>query len=196
MSVQQLGNERTIAYTDGPYLVMERIFDAPRELVWKVLTDPERVPRWWGPRSTTMTVEEMDVRPGGHWRWVAHSAEGDAPFKGEYLEVVPPERLVRTEIFDVPPYNSGPDPAAVETMTLEDLGGRTKLVSRRVAHSRRTTAWPTRSPGIDLAAPQEGAHRYDRRALSMFAQVGSARSTAPIGSSDVKYPPPPSRHAR
>ncbi len=131
MAVQQLGNERTTAYADGPDLVMERVFDAPRELVWKVLTDPDRIPHWWGPRTTTMTVVEQDVRVGGHWRWIAHSSEGDAPFTGTYLEVVPPERLVRTEIFDVEPFNAGgEDSAAVETMTLEDLGGRTKLVSR------------------------------------------------------------------
>jgi len=131
MAVQELGNERTRAYTDGPYLVMERIFDAPRELVWAVLHDADRIPHWWGPRNTTMTVVENDVRVGGRWRWVAHTKGGeDAPFKGEYLEVVPPERMVRTEIFDVPPFNEGPDNAAIETMTLEDLGGRTKLVSR------------------------------------------------------------------
>jgi uncharacterized protein YndB with AHSA1/START domain len=130
VAIQQLGNERTIAYTDGPYLVMERIFDAPRELVWKVLNDADRIPHWWGPRSTTMTVVEHDVRVGGRWRWIAHSSDGDAPFKGEYLEVVPPERIVRTEIFDVPPFNEDPNGAAIETMTLEDLGGRTKLVSR------------------------------------------------------------------
>jgi uncharacterized protein YndB with AHSA1/START domain len=130
VAIKQLGNERTIAYTDGPYLVMERIFDAPRELVWKVLNDADRIPHWWGPRSTTMTVVEHDVRVGGRWRWIAHSSDGDAPFKGEYLEVVPPERIVRTEIFDVPPFNEDPNGAAIETMTLEDLGGRTKLVSR------------------------------------------------------------------
>jgi uncharacterized protein YndB with AHSA1/START domain len=132
MAVQQLGNERTTAYSEGADLVMERVFDAPRELVWKVLTDPERVPRWWGPGEYTTTVEEMDVRPGGRWRWINHTGDGeDAPFKGEYLEVVPPERYVRTEIFDVPPFNEDPASAAVETLTLEDLGdGRTKLVSR------------------------------------------------------------------
>jgi uncharacterized protein YndB with AHSA1/START domain len=129
MAIQQLGNERTTAYADGPYLVMERIFDAPRELVWKVLNDPSRVPNWWGPRGSSMRVEEMDVRVGGRWRWIALSPDGDAPFKGEYLEVVPPERVVRTEIFDVEPFND-PAMAAIETMTLEDLGGRTKLVSR------------------------------------------------------------------
>jgi uncharacterized protein YndB with AHSA1/START domain len=132
MAVNTLGNERTIAYTDGPELVMERVFDAPRELVWSVLTDPARVTNWWGPRGFTTTVEEMDVRPGGRWRWIGHTIDGqDAPFKGEYLEVVAPERYVRTEMFDVPPYNEDPAGAAIETLTLEDLGdGRTRLVSR------------------------------------------------------------------
>jgi uncharacterized protein YndB with AHSA1/START domain len=128
VAVQQLGNDRTTAYTDGPYLVMERVFDAPRDLVWKVLHDADRIPHWWGPSSTTMTVVENDVRVGGRWRWIAHGADGDAPFTGEYLEVVPPERVVRTETFDVPPFNAL-EPA-IETMTLEDLGGRTKLVSK------------------------------------------------------------------
>jgi uncharacterized protein YndB with AHSA1/START domain len=128
MAVKQLGNETTTVYADGAEFVMERVFDAPREMVWKALTEPERIPRWWGPRTTTMTVEEMDVRPGGTWRWVSHSPEGDAPFKGEYLEVVPPERLVHTEVFDVEPFNSG-GPAVV-TLTLDALDGRTKLTSR------------------------------------------------------------------
>jgi uncharacterized protein YndB with AHSA1/START domain len=74
----------------------------------------------------------MDVRPGGTWRWIDRSPSGEeAPFKGKYLEVVPPERLVRTEIFDVEPFNAAGDAgAAVETMTFEDLGGRTRLISR------------------------------------------------------------------
>lgn len=128
MAVRQLGNERTTAYTDGPEFVMVRILDAPRDLVWKVMNDPERVTNWWGPHGYTTTVEEMDVRPGGRWRWVNHTTGGeDAPFKGEYLEVVPPERIVRTEIFDVPGFD---DRAAIDTMTFEDLGNRTKVTAR------------------------------------------------------------------
>lgn len=125
---QQLGNERTTAYTDGQELVLERIFDAPRDLVWKVMNDPERVTRWWGPRGYTTTVVEMDVRPGGRWRWINHTTGGeDAPFKGEYLEVQPPERIVRTFIFDVPGFD---DRRAIETMTLEDLGARTRVTAK------------------------------------------------------------------
>lgn len=129
MAVQQLGNERTTAYADGQELVFERVFDAPRELVWRVMTDPARVTNWWGPRGYTTTVVEMDVRPGGHYRWINHTTGGeDAPFKGEYLEVDPPARMVQTQIYDVPGLE---DHVAVNTMTLEDLGGgRTRMVSR------------------------------------------------------------------
>jgi uncharacterized protein YndB with AHSA1/START domain len=128
MTAQQLGNERTTAYADGQNLVIERVFDAPRDLVWKVLTDPERVTNWWGPRGYTTTVVEMDVRPGGRWRWINHTTGGeDAPFKGEYLEVDPPRRIVQTQIFDVPGFDDRP---AISTMELEDLGGRTKLTAR------------------------------------------------------------------
>ena len=130
MAVQQLGNERTKAYTDGPDLVMERVFDAPRELVWTVMNDPAQVTNWWGPRGHSATVEAMDLRVGGTWRWVGHTPDGrDVPFTGEYLEVDPPSRLVYTEIFDVPPFNE-PGSAAINTITYEDLGGRTKVVAR------------------------------------------------------------------
>ncbi|MFL5777917.1 MAG: SRPBCC family protein [Chloroflexota bacterium] len=129
MAVQQLGNQRTTAYTDGQELVLERIFDAPRDLVWKVLNDPDRVTNWWGPHGYTTTVVEMDVRPGGGWRFINHTTGGeDVPFKGEYLEVIPPERIVQTETWDVPGFD---DKVAFNTMTLEDLGGgRTKMVAR------------------------------------------------------------------
>jgi uncharacterized protein YndB with AHSA1/START domain len=126
--VDRGSTETTSVYTEGAELVMERVFDAPRELVWRVINDPATISNWWGPRGYTTTVEEMDVRPGGKWRFIQHTTGGeDVPFKGEYLEVVPPERIVQTFIFDVPPFN---EEAAITTLTLEDLEGRTKIVSR------------------------------------------------------------------
>jgi uncharacterized protein YndB with AHSA1/START domain len=120
--------ETTKVFTEGQDLVMERVFDAPRELIWKVITDPERITNWWGPHGYTTTVVEMDVRPGGRWRFIQHTTGGeDVPFKGEYLEVVPPERLVQTFIYDVAPFNDQP---AVTTLTLEDVRGRTRVTSR------------------------------------------------------------------
>lgn len=119
--------ETTTIYSDGNELVFERTFDAPRERVWKAFTDPEIVPRWWGPHGTTTTVVEMDVRPGGKWRYIGSAADrDDVTFYGEYLDVQPPERFEWTFMFDV----EGVGPmGGPETFSFEDFGGRTKVRS-------------------------------------------------------------------
>ena len=117
----------TTIYSDGTELVFERTFDAPREKVWQAFTDPEIVPRWWGKRGTTTTIVEMDVRPGGKWRYVnSDPGRDDVEFFGEYLEVSPPERFRWTFMFDVE--GLGPQ-GGPETHTFEDLGGRTRIIS-------------------------------------------------------------------
>lgn len=128
MTAERGSSESTSARTEGQELVLERVFEAPRALVWRSYTEPDRVARWWGPRGTTTTVVEMEVRPGGRWRYINRGSDGqEAPFTGEYLEVVPPERIVNTFIFDVPPFNES---QAVETVVFEDLDGRTKVTAR------------------------------------------------------------------
>ena len=122
MTVNQLGNETTTVFAEGAEFVMERVFDAPRELVWQALTDPERIPRWWGKRHTTMTVEEMDVRVGGRWRWVAHTPDGDAPFSGEYLEIEPPGRLRSN--------------GAASSVTVPGPSAKRAMMARRVGSAR------------------------------------------------------------
>jgi uncharacterized protein YndB with AHSA1/START domain len=87
---------------------VERVFDAPREHVFSVWTDPALIPEWWGDGTV---VEEMDVRPGGRWRF--STAYG--PVEGEYREVVAPERLVQT--FQ----------DHLQTLEFEDVDGKTKL---------------------------------------------------------------------
>ena len=120
--------ETTAIYQDGTDLVFERVFDAPRDLVWKAYVDPDRVARWWGPRGTMTVVAEMDVRPGGRWRYISRAADrDDVTFYGEYLEVEPPERIRWTFMFDVEGLGSQGGP---ETFTFEDLGGQTRVVSR------------------------------------------------------------------
>ncbi len=119
--------ESTSIYQDGTDLVFERTFDAPRDKVWKAFTDPERIPRWWGPHGTSTTVAEMDVRPGGKWRYISRAAgRDDVTFFGEYLEVEPPERLKWTFMFDVD--GLGPQ-GGPETFTFEDVDGKTKVKS-------------------------------------------------------------------
>jgi uncharacterized protein YndB with AHSA1/START domain len=104
-------------------LVMSRVFDAPRDRLWRVYTDPNLVPQWWGPRYLKTTVERMEVRKGGRWRYVQRDPDGNEfAFRGEYREVQRPERLVSTFEFEGAPGN-----IMVDTATLEDLGGRTKL---------------------------------------------------------------------
>ena len=76
-------------------IVMTRMFDAPREIVWKAWTDPKQIKVWWGPRGFTTTTHEKDVRPGGLWRFIMHGPDGtDYPNKIVYTELVKPERLV------------------------------------------------------------------------------------------------------
>src|SRR5205823_9575981 len=98
-------------------------FDAPRELVFKAHTDPQIIPQWWGPRSLTTTVEALEVRPGGLWRFVHHDAAGNEyAFHGVYHAVAPPERLVYTFEFE-----GAPGHVVLETVTFEDVQGKTKL---------------------------------------------------------------------
>lgn len=112
-------------------IVMSRIFDAPREKVWEAFTTPEHVARWFGGEGFTSPVCEMDVRPGGIWRHVMR-APGGMEFAMEYvfLEVVKPEKLVWQNVNHGK--STGGPPTAVQTVTLEDLGDKTKwkLVAR------------------------------------------------------------------
>jgi uncharacterized protein YndB with AHSA1/START domain len=107
-------------------VTMTRTFNAPRELVFAAYTTPEHVKRWWGFRESTMLVCEIDLRVGGAWRYVTREASGEeVPFKGVYKEIVAPQRLVATEIYDVAPFNEmGP---AINTLTLAERGGQTTL---------------------------------------------------------------------
>jgi uncharacterized protein YndB with AHSA1/START domain len=109
-------------------IVITREFDAPRDLVFKVMTDPKLIPSWWGPRRFTTTVDKMDVRPGGKWRFVHKAADGGTHgFRGEYKEIKPPERIVWT--FE---WEGLPGHISVETLELEDIGGRTRMTATAV----------------------------------------------------------------
>ena len=128
--VDRGSTDSTTIYSEGGDLVYERTFDAPRQLVWKAHTDAEMIPRWWGPYGHTTRVEEMDVRQGGTWRWVSVDTDGNEfAFYGEYLEVVPPERIKWTFMFDVE--GVGPQ-GGPETLTLQEVDGKTLM--RAVSH--------------------------------------------------------------
>jgi len=104
-------------------LKMSRVFDAPRELVFAAYTDPNHIPNWWGPRNTTTIVDTMDVRPGGLWRFIHRASDGtEWAFNGEYRDIVPPERLVSTFIFE-----GMPDQVVVDSATFDEHDGKTTV---------------------------------------------------------------------
>lgn len=146
-------------------IALTRVFDAPRSLVFEVMSTPEHVRQWWGPRRFTMTVREMDFRPGGGYHFVQR--EGDGPeygFRGEYREIVPPERIVQTFEFEGMPRH-----ISVETMTLEERDGKT------VATVRSVFASPEDLQGMLGSGMEEGAREsWDRLAEYVSAGVGYA----------------------
>jgi uncharacterized protein YndB with AHSA1/START domain len=112
-------------------IVITRVFDAPRELVWQAFTDPEHVVKWWGPRGFTTTIEEMNVKPGGVWRHVMHGPDGtDYPNKSVFTEVEYPERIVYVH---GGARKGGPSAHFVATWTFDALDdGKTRLTMRSV----------------------------------------------------------------
>jgi uncharacterized protein YndB with AHSA1/START domain len=106
-------------------IVLTRVFDAPRRLLWEAVTKPEHVKQWWGCYGMTLSVCEIDFRVGGAWRFVFRKPDGtDDTFKGEYLEIVSPEKVVQTFIYDVDFIRDYP---SIETMTLNETSGKTTL---------------------------------------------------------------------
>jgi uncharacterized protein YndB with AHSA1/START domain len=107
-------------------VVLTRVYDAPRELVFKAWTDPKHLTRWWGPKMFTNPVCEVDARPGGHYRIVMHGPDGnDYPMRGIFQEVVAPERLSFTNIA----VDDADQPVidGFTTVLFAEEGGKTRL---------------------------------------------------------------------
>lgn len=133
---------------------MTRLFDAPRRLVFEAMTKAEHVKRWWGclGEGYSVPVCEVDLRVGGGYRYVSRHPHGEAAFHGEYREIVPPERLVFTEIFE-----EYPDTVSVCTVVLTEEEGKTRLTI--------TAAYPSvevRDAVIASGMEHGAALSYDR----------------------------------
>jgi uncharacterized protein YndB with AHSA1/START domain len=120
--------------TTAQEITIRRVFDAPRELVWKAWTEPDQLAQWWGPRGSRTLLEQitMDLRPGGTLRVTTVSEDGDEmTVQGVYREVVEPERLVFEE-----PAEGAWHEGAVSVATFTDLGdGRTEMVVETTIHT-------------------------------------------------------------
>jgi uncharacterized protein YndB with AHSA1/START domain len=129
-ATKELSNAAKVTTPGDREIRIERVFNAPRDRVWRAFTYPELVKQWWG-RGNKLVIERMEVERGGHWRYVEHSPDGVHGFEGRYREVTPPERLVQTFEWDgMPGY------VVIETVSFEDLGdGRTKVVNLSLFHT-------------------------------------------------------------
>ncbi len=131
MAVSSVANSGTFkATTPSPReIVLTRLFDAPKHLVFETMTKPEHVRRWWGILDDQHSVTEclIDLRPGGAWRFVGHGPQGTYTFYGVYREVAPPDKVVFTEIYE--PF---PDVESVVTSVLTAEGGKTRLTATAV----------------------------------------------------------------
>jgi uncharacterized protein YndB with AHSA1/START domain len=121
------GTAKVTLPTDEQILIT-REFDAPKHLVFKAITTPELVRRWWNAKRGEVTTCEIDLRVGGMWRYVMETPDGfEVGFHGEYREIVPGERIVSTEVYEGAP--GGDENGTVNTVTLTEKDGRTTMTT-------------------------------------------------------------------
>ncbi len=117
-------NATTITLPSDTEILITREFDAPRDVVFKAMTDPALIPQWWGPRKYETIVDTMDVRPGGAWRFINRGDGQEFAFRGEYREVTAPERIVQT--FEFEPL---PGHISIETAVFTEQNGKTLMTN-------------------------------------------------------------------
>lgn len=136
-----------------------RVLDAPVDLVYWAYTDPEAIPQWWGPSRYTTTVEKLDVRPGGNWRFVQRAADGGVhAFSGVFREVVPQKRLVYT--FN---YEPMPGHESVETVTFEPVEENKTLVTDTMIFANKEDR-----DGMLRSGMEEGAAESVERLIALL----------------------------
>jgi len=159
---------RILAERGKQEVIISRVFDAPRDLVFRAYTDPSLIPQWWGPRYLTTTVDKMDVRPGGMWRFVQLDAAGNGyAFHGVYHEVRSPERIVDTFEFE-----GMPGHVSLETCTLEEIGGKTKMIGRSVYQTVEDR------DGMIKSGMEEGVFESMDRLAELLAILARERKAA------------------
>ena len=147
------GSTLTVTTPSDREIVMTRVFDAPRDLVFEAHSSCEHMSKWWGPRRYEIASCEIDFRPGGAWRIVHRGAGGEEHgFRGEYREIVRPEKIVWT--FE---YEGGPGHVSVETLTLLEQDGRTTLTAVSLHASREA-----RDAMLESGMEEGAAETWDR----------------------------------
>ena len=119
----------TVTLPTDEQILITREFDAPKHLVYMAYTTPELVRRWWSGQRGEMTIAEIDLRVGGMWRYVMVANGGfEVAFHGEFREIVPNERIVTTEVYEMPAAEALPEAQApLNVVTFTEVEGRTTL---------------------------------------------------------------------
>lgn len=142
-------------------IVMTRDFSAPRHLLFRAYTDPTLIPKWWGLRNHTTTVDKMDVRPGGAWRYVCRDPEGNVfAFNGVYREVVPPEKLVYTFEFELMAGH-----VMTETLTFAEENRKTRVTTCSAFQSKEDR------DGMIASGMEQGAAESCERLEELLATL-------------------------
>jgi len=145
-------------------ILIEREFDAPRDLVFKATTDPELLPQWWGPEGYDFKVDKADVRSGGEWRFI-HAGTG---FHGVYHEVLAPERIIQTFEWEGLPEKGH---VILETTRFEELeGGRTKIKIQQVFQSVQDR------DGMVASGQKKGMDESHRRLDALLEKMQNSSS--------------------
>ena len=146
-------------------ILITRAFDAPPRLVYRAWTEPELIARWWSGKRGTVTSVKVDLRVGGRWRYVMVANEGfEVAFHGDFMEIVPNERVVSTEVFEGA---GGDEGAPVVTTTFEADGERTVLTQLTECHSREVRDMIIES-GME-GGMQEAMDALEETAISLDA---------------------------
>ncbi len=128
----QQNNPATMVTTAGQVIVMERVFHAPRELVFEMWSNPEHLKHWWGPQEWTLPVCNMDFRPGGTWHFCMKGPDGEEAWgKAVFREIVKPERIVYSDFFSDAEGNYVNDGhASLMTVEFTEQEGQTRITAR------------------------------------------------------------------
>jgi uncharacterized protein YndB with AHSA1/START domain len=150
---QSDASKLTLTTLSDREIQMTRTFNAPRELVFRAMTEPDLIARWWGSRRSTTVIEKLELRPGGQYRFLSHGEDGEEyAFRGEVREVFPPERLAWTFEFE-----GMPGLICLDTHTLEEHEGRTTVTTTTLFDSKE------HRDGMLSTDMEEGAaESYDR----------------------------------
>ena len=170
--VEKIANRMTLTLPSELEISVSRTFDAPRNLVFEAMTGCRHLSKWWGPRYLTLEHCEIDLRPGGGYRFVQKAPDGTLyPFKGVYREVTAPERIVFTQIYDVEPFSIY---EMLVTNILTEAGGKTTLAQTLLFDT------PEARDGMIASGMEPGEAESFDRLDELLAELGGGAAAAPV----------------